>query len=489
MSSAKTTSVVKGVIWSFAEKISAQFVSFLVSVVLARILSPDDYGLVSMILVFITISDVFVNSGFTSALVQRKNASTLDFSTVYYSSQALSILIYIAIFFLAPFVGDFYSRTELVFLLRVFALKIPIGVLNSVQHAYVSRTMQFKKFFFSSLAGVVASGFIGISLAILGYGVWALIAQYISLTIVDTIVLFFTIKWHPTFEYSFKEALSLMSFGWKILLSDLSGTFFGQLRSLIIGKVYSSADLAFYDKGTQIPSLVSNNLGNAVSSVLFPAMSNVSDDIAGVKQLCRKAISMMSYIISPVMFGIAATADLLIVLIFTDKWAASIPLIKVLSIAYSFGTIGLVPLQAIKAIGRSDIVLKLEFIKKPVFVLLLLVGVNFGLLPTAVTMLLYELYGFIINSFELKRHLGYSLKEQFNDIFPSIFMSSIMLMLVSLISLHFPMLLLLFIKIVVGVFIYLLLSLILRNQSYFILLSLIKNFGINKGKEFNKHVS
>ena len=308
MSSAKTTTVVKGVIWSFAEKVSAQLVSFLVSVVLARILSPDDYGLVSMILVFITISDVFVNSGFTSALVQRKNASTLDFSTVYYSSQVLSVLIYLIIFISSPLIASFYSRPELVLLLRVFALKIPIGVLNSVQHAYVSRTMQFKKFFYSSLVGVIVSGFVGICLATFGFGVWALIAQYISLTIVDTAVLFFTIKWHPTLEYSITEAISLMSYGWKILLSDLSGTFFGQLRSLVIGKVYSSADLAFYDKGTQIPSLVSNNLGNAVTSVLFPAMSNVSDDLPGVKSLCRKAMSMMAFVISPVMYGIAATA-------------------------------------------------------------------------------------------------------------------------------------------------------------------------------------
>ena len=191
MSSAKTTTVVKGVIWSFAEKVSAQLVSFLVSVVLARILSPDDYGLVSMILVFITISDVFVNSGFTSALVQRKNASTLDFSTVYYSSQVLSVLIYLIIFISSPLIASFYSRPELVLLLRVFALKIPIGVLNSVQHAYVSRTMQFKKFFYSSLVGVIVSGFVGICLATFGFGVWALIAQYISLTIVDTAVLFF----------------------------------------------------------------------------------------------------------------------------------------------------------------------------------------------------------------------------------------------------------------------------------------------------------
>lgn len=178
-----------------------------------------------MILVFITISDVFVNSGFTSALVQRKNASTLDFSTVYYSSQVLSVLIYLIIFISSPLIASFYSRPELVLLLRVFALKIPIGVLNSVQHAYVSRTMQFKKFFYSSLVGVIVSGFVGICLASFGFGVWALIAQYISLTIVDTAVLFFTIKWHPTLEYSITEAISLMSYGWKILLSDLSGTF------------------------------------------------------------------------------------------------------------------------------------------------------------------------------------------------------------------------------------------------------------------------
>lgn len=476
MSSAKTTTVVKGVIWSFAEKVSAQLVSFLVSVVLARILSPDDYGLVSMILVFITISDVFVNSGFTSALVQRKNASTLDFSTVYYSSQVLSVLIYLIIFISSPLIASFYSRPELVLLLRVFALKIPIGVLNSVQHAYVSRTMQFKKFFYSSLVGVIVSGFVGICLASFGFGVWALIAQYISLTIVDTAVLFFTIKWHPTLEYSITEAISLMSYGWKILLSDLSGTFFGQLRSLVIGKVYSSADLAFYDKGTQIPSLVSNNLGNAVTSVLFPAMSNVSDDLPGVKSLCRKAMSMMAFVISPVMYGIAATADLLIVIIFTEKWAASIPLIRVLAIAYSFGTIGLVPLQAIKAIGRSDIVLRLEFVKKPVFVMLLGIGVRFGLLATAATMLIYEIYGFLVNSYELRKHLNYSLREQLADVIPSMLMSILMYLVVANVSLHIPSMGLLIIKMLIGIIAYIVLSIAFKSQSFLSLVSLINNF-------------
>ena len=327
--------------------------------------------------------------------------------------------------------------------------------------------MQFKKFFYSSLVGVIVSGFVGICLATFGFGVWALIAQYISLTIVDTAVLFFTIKWHPTLEYSITEAISLMSYGWKILLSDLSGTFFGQLRSLVIGKVYSSADLAFYDKGTQIPSLVSNNLGNAVTSVLFPAMSNVSDDLPGVKSLCRKAMSMMAFVISPVMYGIAATADLLIVIIFTEKWAASIPLIRVLAIAYSFGTIGLVPLQAIKAIGRSDIVLRLEFVKKPVFVMLLVIGVRFGLLATAATMLIYEIYGFLVNSYELKKHLSYSLREQLADVIPSMLMSILMYLVVANVSLHIPSMGLLIIKMLIGIIAYIVLSIAFKSQSFF----------------------
>ena len=218
-------------IWKFGERFLAQIVSFVVSIVLARMLMPEDYGVISLILVFITFADVFVTSGFSTSLIQKKDADEIDFSTIFFCSFAVSIVIYVILFFTAPLIADFYSTPILVPILRVFSLRIPISSYNSIQHAYVSRNMLFKKFFFSTLFGTLLSGVLGVVAAYNGLGAWALIIQYMTNTIVDTIVLRFTIQWRIKFKFSLKSASDLMKYGWKILAADLSGTFFEQLRS------------------------------------------------------------------------------------------------------------------------------------------------------------------------------------------------------------------------------------------------------------------
>lgn len=266
--------VFSGLIWKFAERILAQGVSFIVSVVLARILMPSDYGIVALILVFINIANVFVTSGFSTALVQNKDANSVDFSTNFYCSFALSILVYGILFAIAPFLSQFYEMPDLALILRVFALRIPLSAYSAIQHAYVERYMIFKRYFFSTLGGTLISGVVGIMMAYNGFGAWALIAQYFTNTIVDILVLSITVPWHPEFRFSWKSAKSMMNYGWKILVADLSGTFFDQLRSLIVGKAYTSADLAFYNKGNQLPSLITTNISSSIMTVLFPAIAN-----------------------------------------------------------------------------------------------------------------------------------------------------------------------------------------------------------------------
>lgn len=446
--------IITSVLWSFAEKLSSQLVAFFVSVVLARILLPDDYGLVSMIMVFVTLAEVFVNSGFSAALIQNKEAEEIDFSTIFYMSLACSILIYAVVFLLAYPIADFYGRGELSLLLQVFAIKIIIGSFNSIQRAYVARNMLFRKLFYSTLIGTVLSGFIGIIMAVLGYGAWSLVAQSISITLIDIIVLLVVVPWRPKLLFSLERGKKMMSFGWKILFADFSGTFFSQLRSLIIGKAYSSSDLAFYDKGNQIPQLVANNIGNAVSSVIFPAMSDESDNLSAVKSFCSRSMKTMSYIISPLMFGIAACAPALIVFLYTDKWSACIPYVQILAFGYALGTIGMVPIQALKAIGESGTVLKLEFIKKPVFLALLLIGVSQSVWGIALSMLCYELFGFAVNAVQLRKYLKYSLLEQLRDVLPHVALSAVMFIIVSPIYIENNLLLTLIIQISVGFLIY-----------------------------------
>lgn len=389
--------VFSGLIWKFAERILAQGVSFIVSVVLARILMPSDYGIVALILVFINIANVFVTSGFSTALVQNKDANSVDFSTNFYCSLAMSILVYWILFAIAPFLSQFYEMPDLALILRVFALRIPLSAYSAIQHAYVERNMIFKRYFFSTLGGTLISGVVGIMMAYNGFGAWALIAQYFTNTIVDIFVLSITVPWHPEFLFSWKSAKSMMNYGWKILAADLSGTFFDQLRSLIVGKAYTSADLAFYNKGNQLPSLITTNISSSIMTVLFPAIANISDEKKRVKEMTRKAVKIMSYVMFPMLFGLAAVSKPLVNILFTSKWEAAIPFVQILSISSAISLIGGVSLQAIKAIGKSDIILKLEIYKKPIYVLLLVIGVKVSVKAVAGTMLMYSIYGNIVN--------------------------------------------------------------------------------------------
>ena len=316
--------------------------------------------------------------------------------------------------------------------------------------------MIFKRYFFSTLGGTLISGVVGIIMAYKGFGAWALIAQYFTNTIVDILVLSITVPWHPEFAFSWKSAKSMMSYGWKILAADLSGTFFEQLRSLIVGKAYTSADLAFYNKGNQLPSLITTNISTSIMSVLFPAIANISDEKARVKEMTRKAVKIMSFVMFPMLFGLAAASGPLINVLFTSKWALAVPFVQILSISSAISLIGGVSLQAIKAIGKSDIILKLEVYKKPVYVLLLIIGVKINVTAVAVTMLLYSIYGNVVNAGPLKKEIDYTYREQLKDLSPAFLMSGVMGLLVYMVSyLKLNNVLLLFIQVLVGIALYL----------------------------------
>lgn len=418
--------VVSGLFWKFGERILAQGISSLVAIVLARLLSPNDYGIVAMIMIFINIANVFVTSGFNSALVQNKNATPEDFSTNFYCSLGLSALIYLLLFAAAPFIAAFYGVPELELILKVFSLRIPLSAFSAIQHAYVERHMIFRKYFFSTLFGTLISGVVGIALAYKGYGVWALVAQYFTNTIIDILVLSVTVSWRPRLQFSLASAKSMMGYGWKVLAADLSGTFFDHLRSLIIGKVYTSADLAFYNNGGQIPSLITTNISASIMTVLFPAIANVNDDLENVKLMTRRAVKTMAYVMFPLLLGLVLISKPLIYLLLTDKWAPAIPYMQISSISAGIGLIGTVGLQAIKAVGRSDIILRLEFYKKPIYLLLLIIGVKISVTAVAVTMLLYTILGTLINANPLRKEIRYTFREQLGDLAIPTLLSSVM---------------------------------------------------------------
>ena len=301
--------IMSGMVWKFAERFIAQGVSFVVSLVLARILMPSDYGIIAIINVFITIADVLLTSGLNTALIQKQDVDELDFSTIFYCNFILGMGLYAILFVAAPFLATAYKMPLLKQAIRVFAIRLPISSFQSIQTAYISRKMDFKRFFFSTIIGTLVSAVVGIVMALKGAGVWALIAQYLTNTIIDTLFLFVTVRWHPRLMFSWKRAKPLIAYGSKVMMTDLIGTIFNNLGDFIVGLRYTTADLAYYTKGKQLPMLLKTNISTALISVLFPGMSQVNDENEKVKILSRQSVRMLSYIIFPLMAGMMVVDD------------------------------------------------------------------------------------------------------------------------------------------------------------------------------------
>lgn len=468
-------SVFSGFVWRFAERCGAQGVSFVVSIVLARLLSPEDYGTIALITVFTSILNVFVDSGMGSALIQKKEADDCDFSSVFYFNVLMCSVLYMAMFFGAPIIAAFYGKQELTAIIRVLSLTLVISGLKNVQQAYVSRHMIFKRFFFATLGGTVAAAFVGIIMAYNGWGVWALIAQQLCNVTLDTVILWFTVKWRPKRLFSIERLKGLFSFGWKLLVSSVLDTFYRELRQLIIGKKYSSSDLAYYNQGQKFPNLVVTNINASIDSVLLPAMSNVQDDIVKIRKMTRRAIKISTYIMAPCMMGLAFIAPSLIKIILTDKWMQCVPFLRIFCINYMFYPIHTANLNAIRAMGRSDIFLKLEIEKKAVDMLLLLSSMWFGVTAIAYSLLVSSVLSQIINSWPNKSLLHYGYLKQVKDILPGIVMAVVMGIIISFITLfHMPGLIQVSIQILVGILVYILLSKLFHVEAYEYLMGIVK---------------
>ena len=470
-------SVLSNLIWRFMERCGAQLVTFIVSIVLARLLDPVVYGTVALVTVIITLLQVFVDSGLGNALIQKKDADDTDFSTVFYFNIGMCLVLYAGLFFLAPLIAKFYGITELTPVIRVLGLTLVISGIKNVQQAYVSRHLMFKKFFFSTLGGTICAAIVGIALAVLGYGVWALVAQYLVNLLMDTVILWFTVKWRPKLVYSWHRWKGLFSFGWKLLVAAIIETVYQDIRQLIIGKKYSSEDLAYYNKGKQFPNLIVTNVNTSIDSVLLPAMSEQQDNKAHVRMMTRRAIKTSSYIMWPLMAGLAVCAEPLVRLLLTEKWLFCVPFLQIFCFSYAFWPIHTANLNAIKAMGRSDMFLKLEIVKKVVGVALIFATMWHSVMAMAYSLLISALLSSFINSYPNKKLLGYSYLAQIKDILPAIALSAVMggaVYCVSFIGLHD--ILTLAIQVVLGAGIYIVGSWLFKLESFGYLLSIVKGF-------------
>lgn len=430
-------------------------------------LEPSLFGSIALVMVFITILNVFVDSGFGSALIQKKEADQLDFSTVFYFNIVMCTCLYILMFMCSPIIASFYNDTELIPVVRVLSLTIIISGLKNVQQSYVSKNLLFKKLFAVNISASIVGATVGISLAFLDFQIWAIVYQQISSMIVSTIFLWLIVKWRPQLIFSWQRLKGLFSYGWKLLLSALLDTGYKQLNQLIIGKVYAPESLSYYNRGQTFPSVIVDNIDSSINSVLFPTMSSVQDNLTRVRDMTRRAIKTSVYCIAPLIMGLFFTADTVVSVILTDKWLPCVFFLRIFCITYMFFPIHTANLNAIKALGRSDIFLKLEILKKCVGLIVILITVWISVEAMAIGLLFTSVASQIINSYPNKKLLNYSYLQQLKDIFPEILLALFMGICVYFISfIPISKICILVLQIGIGIIIYWFGSNMLKLDSY-----------------------
>lgn len=456
-----------GLLWQFLQKITGQLFSFVVTVILARLLTPEDYGVVALACMFNVLVGIFISGSMDAALIQKKNADDLDYNTVFYSALFMSFVIYGVVYVGSPYFAAFYHNEQICPIMRVLALTMPIGALSMVQNSIISRRMEFKKFFASSMSGQVVAALVGIGMAYRGFGPWALVAQQMLSGITNTLVMFCIVRWHPKLMFSCTRFRTLFSFAWKKTAAGFIGTLCGQLKGYLIGYRYTAADLAYYNRGEGIPQMLDNNITGTINAVLFPALSKFQGDVKAVKNGIRRAMMTSSYILSPIFLGLAAVSDKIVLLLYSDKWSSAIPFMQLACLTCVVSVLNGANVQALFAIGKSGEVLKLEIYKKPVMLALIFGGIYFGPIGISAFNFLYSIYGLFVNNRPNRKLLDYSLREQVGDVKVGVLFSIAMALLVYLIGLFFENAVwALCVQIPVGIILYVSLSELLKPEAY-----------------------
>ena len=468
--------VFSNLIWRFLERVGAQLVTFVVSIIVARIVGPDAYGIVAIVMVVTNVLSVFVDSGLGTALIQKKDVDNVDYSTVFYFNLISCAVIYLAVYCLAPSIAKFYGNVDLSIYIRVSALSLFIAGFKNIQIAYVSRNLLFNKYFQATMVGTVIAAFVGISMALMGYGVWALIVQNLVNMSIDTLVLYFIVGWKPILSFSFRRLKQLFTYGVKILVAALMDMIFNEARTLVIGKKYSTGDLAYFKKGQQFPNLIAQNINSSIDNVLLSVLSKENEDVERVKQMTKRSIKMSSYVLWPIMVGLAVCSESFICLLLGEEWLPCVPYIRIFCFMYVFYPIISTNGEVIKSLGRSDIFLKLNITNNVIGIVLLMVTMNISVYAIAFGFLVWTLTSQIINTIPNQKLIHYSYFEQMKDISPSILLSIFMGIVVFFIGrLNWNYIILLCIQVISGIAIYVIGSYVLKFEEFFYILGLVKN--------------
>lgn len=424
MSDSIRNKAIQGTLWSFIERFSVQLVQFFITIIMARILTPSDYGLIGMLAVFMSLSQVFIDGGFSSALIQRKDVSLIDYSTVFYINVGISFIIYGILYVIAPQISDFFGQQILTPILRVYSLTLVINSMAAVQKTILTIRIDFKTQSKISLLSAILSGIAGIIFAYTGFGVWALVFQTIIQSVLTVIFTLIFVRWRPMIAFSKKSFKTLFAFGSNLLIATIISVVYDNLYNIVIGKKFSSADLGYYSRARQFPDLISMNISGILSRVSYPILSQVQNDDDRLRNIYKKYIQVSSFIIFPLLMLLAGLAKPIILVLLTDKWIETVPLLRILCFGVLWQAITHINLSLLKVKGRSDLVLKLEVVKKTIAISILVISLLFNNLNAiCYGIVIYGIIGVVINTYYTNQILNYGIFKQVKDFGPYLVIS------------------------------------------------------------------
>lgn len=465
----------KGAFWSAVERFSVQGVQFIVMIVMARILTPEDYGIVGMLAIFLAVSQSLIDSGFSQALIRKQDRTEVDNSTVFYFNIAVGLLLYLVLYLVAPAVAGFYDAPALTSVMRVVCLSVVINSLVVVQRALYTARIDFRTQAKASLTAAVVSGVVGIAMAYSGFGVWSLVAQQLINLGINAALLWVFSGWHPRLLYSWKSFRRLFSFGSKLMLSGLLDTLYKNIYTLVIGKIFNATSLGHYTRAQQFADFPSSNLTGIMQRVTYPVLCSIQDDDARLSDVYRRFLKLSAFIIFPLMTGLSAVAVPFVEIFIGDQWNYCASLLQVLCFAMMWYPIHAINLNLLQVKGRSDLFLRLEIIKKALGVAVLCATVPLGLMAMCYGQILSSIISLVINTYYTGKLIGVGFIRQMKDLFPTLLLSLAMFTVV-LLSVHMieNIYLQLAAGIAVGVAIYILFSLLLKFPECRELVALVK---------------
>ncbi len=461
------TNVATNFFWRLFESCGSQGLTVLVSIVLARMIAPAAYGTLAIVSAFTVILTTFIDSGMGTALVQKKDADDLDFSTLFFFNIVVCVLSYSLLFIAAPMVAGWFEDDTITSYLRVLGLTVLISGVKNIQMSYVTKHLLYKKHFYVTLGAKIVSAGLGIVMAYLGFGIWTLIAQQLSIAFLETVIIWAIVPWRPKAMFAFDRLSALFSYGWKLLVAGLIDTGYNSIRSSVIGKKYSPDDLAYNDRGNSLPGTISGVINSSITSVFFPTVSKIQDNRKLVKDMVRRSIMLGTYIMTPMLVGLAVCAEPLVSLLLTDKWLPCVFFMRIVCITSIFPPVHSANIATVQGLGRSDLILKLGILKKIIAFAVVLATMWISVEAMALGLLVVLVSDLIINIWPNKKLIDYGFFEQIRDIMPNLLLSLLMAIPVYLIQeIPAPQIIVLCLQIITGVAVYILLSIFFKIESF-----------------------